>query len=479
MRFVFKVALALLIIIISASCTPGAVTSSQSGNSAGVVEIAPAFREFYQIMGGEAVLGPTIANPMRSENNLYCQYTENAFMCFDDTASQESERLFLYDLGNTFDLKNLTNGQGEYEVYEGFQELYDKLYGALHVGKALTPVQYNPAKHRLEQYFENVGFYQLYGTSDKEARLLSYGLFSCDGYCRYQGKPGSAIANQSDIVDLPFQPYIDRMFNSEAFGEPITKPFFYQNNEIQQVYDNVVFIGNPAIPSSVRLLNVPQILSMPQNAPAPQQYTIENNVVFYPTSGVNGYHVPLVFDTFLSRNGGFDLAGYPTIDVYEVIAGKQYRQCFANYCLDFDPTKPDGLNISMAPLGSAYLEHINLTEDLVVKFKFSPNSVDLMVSEAAAQISAEETQTINILALRKKDGLALGNVDVNFTLTTHDGISRSIEGIAPTDASGKTSVTIPAMPELKNGMLISYEVCLNVPSDGPICKQDNYMIWDH
>ena len=218
---------------------------------------------------------------------------------------------------------------------------------------------------------------------------------------------------------------------------------------------------------------------MPQNAPAPQQYTIENNVVFYPTSGVNGYHVPLVFDTFLSRNGGFDLAGYPTIDVYEVIRGKQYRQCFVNYCLDFDPTKPDGLNISMAPLGSAYLEHINLTEDLVVKFKFSPNSVDLMVSEAAAQISAEETQTINILALRKKDGLALENVDINFILTTPDGISRSIEGIAPTDASGKTSVTLPAMPELKNGMLISYEVCLNVPSDGPICKQDNYMIWDH
>jgi len=37
---------------------------------------------------------------------------------------------------------------------------------------------------------------------------------------------------------------------------------------------------------------------------------------------------------------------------------------------------------------------------------------------------------------------------------------------------------IPPQPDLANGSRLSYQVCLNLPSEKPICTLDSYLIWN-
>jgi hypothetical protein len=41
-----------------------------------------------------------------------------------------------------------------------------------------------------------------------------------------------------------------------------------------------------------------------------------------------------------------------------------------------------------------------------------------------------------------------------------------------------SELAIPAQPSLGNGTRVSYQVCLNLPSERPICRSDSYLIWN-
>ncbi len=485
MRLTFKLVIILVFLGLATACSANSGQTSTE-TMEGIFEVNSTFREFYQNLGGKELLGPAIS-PLFTHENIVCQYTENTLMCFNNLA-EDPYRLYLFGLANTFEIEpfedsfidNTSQDRiiNNIAIYEEFQPLYDRLYGSRYVGKPLTPVRYNPYKQRIEQYFENVGFYRLLDDPPGEVHLLSYGVYVCDAYCRSQGKDVSAVTNLPENVNVPFLPYIVRMGSPAAFGEPITKSFNYQQNEIQQVYDSVVFIGNPDISTSIRLLNVPELLNMPRHVPGPQVYTEADGVLFYPVYGTDGFHVPLDFDRFISRNGGISLSGNPISEIYALVEGKVYRQCFQNYCLDYDGTKPNGQNVSMAPLGSDYTKYANLNEDLIVKFKFTPETILFNISEIEAQIPANQDQLIDLVVLRSKDKLPLENIEAFLYLTLPNGDIEKYN-FAPTDANGTSHFTIPAHPQLSNGDLIAYEVCLNIPSDKPLCQQNNYLIWDH
>lgn len=486
MRFSFKVILPIIILILAASCTVNQNQASATENVEGVVEVDRTFREFYSNLGGEEILGPAITGTIEYKN-LICQYTENALMCFD-TIATDMDRFFLYSLAQIFEiepLENEFNSQNNQErvvndisIYEEFQTLYDRLYGARYVGKPLTGVRYNPYKQRIEQYFENVGFYRLLTDPPGDVHLLSYGVYVCDVHCRYRPQPSAIISSLPDNINVPFMPYLVRMGNPSAFGEPITLPFHYQEGEIQQVFENIVFIGNPENAASVRLLNLPEILGMPRDIPGPQVYGEESNVIFRPVDGTNGFHVPLDFDRFILYNGGYTLSGHPISVIFTVEENILYRQCFQNYCLDYHADQPLGERVSMTPLGDLYLKHANLNEDLVVKFKFSADSIIFNISAVRPQIPADEEQQIDMLVLRSKDQMPMEKIEAFLHLTLPDGNLEKYN-IPPTNAEGASQITIPPHPEFSNGLLIPFEVCLNVPSDDPICQQDSYMIWDH
>jgi len=51
--------------------------------------------------------------------------------------------------------------------------------------------------------------------------------------------------------------------------------------------------------------------------------------------------------------------------------------------------------------------------------------------------------------------------------------------LGPTDANGYAGVEIPPMNAVANGVILPYTVCLNVPSQEPICAVESYLIWNY
>ena len=70
-------------------------------------------------------------------------------------------------------------------IHDEFVEMYNALGSTHIVGRPLTEVRFNLEAGRMEQYFENLGFYRLEADPNNADRLLSYGAFMCDRRCHY------------------------------------------------------------------------------------------------------------------------------------------------------------------------------------------------------------------------------------------------------------------------------------------------------
>jgi hypothetical protein len=156
-----------------------------------VYPIDPTFREFYDLLGGEQLLGPGIS-PLFAHRGVYYQYTVAGLMVHDPGAPA-SQRFSLAPLGLDMGINeapvsppaqpDLRYVDGHI-IYNLFVPLYEKMGGARFVGSPVTEVHYNPERGRYEQYFANLGFYWLEGDSTDEVHLLAYGAWKCDAYCR-------------------------------------------------------------------------------------------------------------------------------------------------------------------------------------------------------------------------------------------------------------------------------------------------------
>jgi hypothetical protein len=144
---------------------------------ASIYTVDPVFREFYNVLGGRAVLGEVIS-PASTKNGITYQYAMAGKLTFDPQRPA-AQRFQLAPLGTELNLGSETTNS---EVADVFQALYDQLNGAAFVGKQLTDLIYNSEKGCSEQYFENLGFYQGPETNG-EVRLLPYGAWACGDEC--------------------------------------------------------------------------------------------------------------------------------------------------------------------------------------------------------------------------------------------------------------------------------------------------------
>lgn len=441
----------------------------------GTYPLERTFRDFYRELGGAAVLGPAIIEGFEWEGRT-CQYTEKALLCFnpeEETASRYS----LLALGSYLNLGELQISAGEahqYEVYKEFRNLYKSLGGEKNVGRPLTPVRFNPLEERLEQYFDHVGFYRLIEDSPGQAHLLAYGVFICGKGCSYPASRGSAIASNPSQVEMPFLDTIARMDNPAAFGAPLTIPYQLENGQIQQVYDNAVFIGNSLPVETVRLLNIPVLLGYPVTPPVPQSGNSKPGLVFYNVDGANGYQVPTVFDQFIIGHGGREFSGDPIGEFYE--SGESYRQCFQNYCLEYQTAADNDKKVQMLPIGEEYLRVSGLPESYVVRFQINEASVALQTTSQFPMLSRSSDQTIQIFATRRQDGQPVPDVDFTITLNWPDGSRQEII-TTPTDLWGATQVGIPTKADLPRGKVITYQACLNQSTGEGLCVNGHYLIW--
>lgn len=464
--------LVLLVTVLLSACDLSNSSLSNDNPNNQIFVVDKIFRTYYKNLGGKDILGVAISEVISWEENQ-CQYTEKTLMCLN-SQNQSSNSYFLFPLGVMFQidgrLNNTNNSLAEYELYSEFQPFFQQLGGEAVTGKPITNIRYNVQEKRIEQYFENVGFFQEYHNPQKSG-LLSYGVSACQRECKFTSMQGTSVNLHAETIELPFLPILARMKRWDAMGEPITAPIEVQPGLLQQVFNNVVLIGNPTLQETIHLLDLPVRLNYRQEKPGPQIYSLEDNMVFYVVSTPNGFHVPIVFDNFIMQNGGREFSGNPLCEVYQ--EGDKFRQCFQNYCLDYNP---DSKEVKMAALGEQYLETLSVDPIRIVKFDYSPYTVSLNVKEKSPNVSINEEQELEVLVLKKENLSPLQNIEASVEVTLPNGERHTYQSL-PTDEFGTTKITIPAFKRVQNGSVITYSVCLLVSTDEPICISNSYLIW--
>jgi len=432
-----------------------------------VTDVDPTFREFYEALGGESVLGPAISI-MYEERGKKLQFTTAVLMMFDPYAP-ESERFKLVPLGNAMKVAEPplepTSPNG-HEVYPGFLPLFRQLGGTRIAGKPITNVRADPEHQRVIQYFENVGFYQLDTDNPDTAHLLYYGVWKCAQACIFP-------ALQESLVIPPSSPgygiagAVDRL-NPGLTGFPLSDIYIATDGREEQIYENVVIYTDQASPGGIALRPLPYYLEIRPDPPSPAG---QDEGKFIAVDGNQGFNVPYHINEYIERNNGYDFIGNP-INNYDQISDDLYRQCFENLCLDYRPSKMDGLQIRPMALGRRYKQQFS-SETPEERGTNSFDAVTLTVWERYPVINAEEIQDIYIMVL--DSGKPLKNIDLVLELTMPDGAHQT-HPFPPTGQDGKSQLEIIPIGA-SNGTLIVYQVCLANNPQASDCVFDDYLIW--
>ncbi len=475
-RWIFGLSLAVLALI-PAACGPREDTRSLSPTQPGTYAIDPLFREFYDNLGGAEYLGPAIS-PVYHQGNFKLQFTVSGLMLRDLSAQQPSQRYQLAPLGLHLGVEEAPRSpdaevQGLFvsghEIYGEFQTAYQSLGGARYVGRPLTELRYNPEKERLEQYFENLGFYRLDSDPPGTVRTLAYGAFFCDFACRFRPFQASLPTRQGSIPE-PFAADVARLgpaFVGRAISDPYTAPDGMQ----EIIFDNLVLFVDPADPQRVQARPVLEKLGF---SPHPLKLSLDDpRMVFHPIQGELGHNIPVVFSNYLAEHGGLDISGPPITDITPH-KERIWRQCFTNLCLDYHQDAPEGLRVRPAPLGIVYKAEF-YTDFAVENFAASQSlqTITLKVAEERPIINSQETQTIHVHVFEENQPLP--SFEPQLTITLPNGSQRDFR-LTPTDASGHTALLLQPIAA-PNGTMIPYQVCLINLKSEQACIQESYMIW--
>jgi hypothetical protein len=472
-RLFARLAIVAIIIMFSLQACSSFSNPGPTPTPFGAFQLDSRFRDLYERLGGEPVLGKSIS-PTFNHDKDTCQYTENMLWCYNPTAKVGADLVSLVPIGQL--LVNPQPGQ-KFAVYEGFQEMYTRLFGERYVGKPLTGIRYNKDKRRLEQYYEKMGFYLQIDDPHATVRLMAYGTYVCREYCAYKSNSGSAIIGWDKGIEVPESASLERLGGFDVFGSPISQWYTASDGNQEQVFEKVLVYIPKDNPSTIRLRPLAAMLRVRLEQPGPQLYGIDQNMVFYPVQGNLGYHVPVVFDTFIASHGGREISGNPTSDPFHAVVNgvKLPRQCFENYCLDYNEAAADNAKVYLVSLGGQYLNQKVKQENWV--FEFSPSSTLLKVSEMKPQVSSQEEQTIQVKVFQARGLVPISDIEGILVVGLPDG-SKSSYDVPATDLTGTASVTLPPVSKAANGTVIPFAVCLNVPADTQICQSGSYLIWN-
>lgn len=483
LRRAFLWGLILIFSVLLTACAAGTGNSLSIGQGGHTYPVDSIFKEFYQTLGGQQVLGPAIS-ALEYRDNLQCQFTERALMCFNQAVTDEN-RFSLYPLGRELGIKedahlsNASTSQNArvvdgFVIYDKFLPLYDQLFGARYVGRPMTELRINQDLQRVEQFFENVGFYQSLNDPNGPVYLIPYGAYLCGGSCSSHLDEYWSIV-KSNTAEQPFAASVARLGGPAVFGDLLLKPQIADDGNLQQVYTNVIFYAPPDDPSQVHLRPLPHLLGY-EEQPLVER-TVHDNLVFYEVNNGLGHNVPKPFDNFIAQHGGRELSGDPISEVILLTGKNLYQQCFENYCLDYDPSASDLLKVRMAALGKEYLVRYPPSESVQIRNLFTPDKITLTASVDKPNLNNTDSQVIRMVVTQKDTGQPLERVEASLVLEFQDSLSARYF-IPPTDAQGVSTITIPPQPNLKNGSQVAYQVCLNLPSEAPICNKGTYLIWN-
>jgi hypothetical protein len=488
-RRVLALLLASLMAALLSACGLQSTSPEHVPSSADALD--PTLRQVYDTLGGEPILGMVISGVI-TEGGLTCQLTMNAAVCINPGANG-SDRYVFAPLGKLAadeyqspDFPGLPAGRVEngITIYPAFELLFDNLYGARFAGAPVTAILYNEDAQRLEQYFENVA---MAANLDNPAQgyLLPVGHNVCKGRCTVdvgQKPPGSGVP--APIIYPGFLPGIVRMNGFKFIGDPLTRPYQTGDGYVVQVFANVVIRAPLDQPGAIELMPLARQVGMIVQEPVRKQYDKPEGVVFYGQGDdVVGYHVPIAFDQFIGSHGGRLTSGEPVAEV-TLYAEGAYRQCFENYCLDYNTDPLAAQPVSIYPLGARYLkqamEHGLIDSGIILSelISLGDQAVRIVLTQEKSQVRSDEMQEIRIEVVSGTDQTPIPDVDVRLKLILPDGRSHEYDPLR-TNADGQVVPQISGELNLENGSLVIYQVCLEgLPGDLAVCESDAYIVWD-
>ncbi len=445
-------------------------------------EVSAGLREIYRSLGGEDVFGPAISQLFDYENNE-CQYTVNALFCLDPSGTG-TNRYRLYPLGLAMGMREEPNSNEPttssmvvdgFSIYEEFIPFYSDLSGVSYAGKPINQARMNYSRQRIEQFFENVGFYRNFNDPAGKVQLLAYGAASCADRCTYRPAVDAVIHTSSTlVVDQVFSAGLEKIGDATIFGAPLTQAYLAADGMQEQVYQNAVIFAAPGS-TTIKLRPAVVILEMPATPPGAKVFSNQDGMVFYTIEGVLGYHVPIIFDDFINAHGGMKISGDPIAEVSESSPGV-YRQCFENYCLEYTPVNPPEEQIRLSALGSLYLDKMRAANVLEETFVISPSTVAIIVSDEFIQLSAGESQRISIVLTRQSDDEKIFGLESVLQISLPDG-SVYKNTLPATSGEGTASILIPVLNGIPNGSILPYQVCLTGSVSEPVCANGTLLLW--
>jgi hypothetical protein len=466
-------------LVLASSLSNGSFDSIMTPTAKANFAVDPTFKEFYQTLGGRDILGQPLTG-LFEQDDKKCQYTEVALMCYDEVEPDVSRRFSLAPLGDQLEVREKpqypsnpeVSGRelgGGFVLFNEFTGLYDRIYGALYAGRPLTQVRVNHSLQRYEQFFENVGFYRNFQDKTGDAHMMTYGAYLCGPDCSSHLNEYWQII-QSGLIPQPFEMSVERLGWNDL-GSPLTRPVVAKDGNLEQVYDNVVLYAPTDDLSQVRFR--PIVIEMNVVEPQPP---VERNphvqLVFYetePGTGL-GHNVPLFFDEFIANHGGMDLSGMPITEIFAQKDGHTFRQCFENYCLDYDPGA--SITVRMAPLGIQYAAESEPGE--ILRRAFSPETVELKIEESRPILGKNEEQHLAIHVFQRETSEPMYLVESDITVNLPDGTSKTYH-LKPTDRDGSATMVLPPLKDMPNMSVVEYQACLNLPGDPKICATDSFI----
>jgi hypothetical protein len=447
----------------------------------GAYSVDPLFREFYEHMGGNNVLGPAIS-PLFSHENRKYQYVWSGCLEYDMT-EPSSQAFRLSPLGLELGVNDppvsppsdpgvlYINGH----IIPGeFGRLYDRLGGARFVGKPITEMHYNASKKRFEQYFENVAFFWSETDPPESVYLLALGAWKCDHYCRV-APPSHAVVdlpyNMASKISSHFHDAVSRL-GPDYTGFPITGVYIAEDGSIEQVYQNLVLYTHPDNPSRVFLRPLSEYLGILPDPPTVPDET--PGFYFYSIEGDLGYNVPQVFLDYITLHGGIEVSGPPITELAFVRDGI-YRQCYLNLCVEYhyQSNIPEERRIRLQALGYPYKDlHFDPTSPDFEDTQ-SLTTISLQVWERQPVIGAQQSQEIAVGIY--EGNLPLPNIEPVLQITMPDGSVRALR-FPPTGPNGHTYLKLDPI-DAPHGTLIPYMVCISSITDEVFCVRDSYVIW--
>ena len=233
-----------------------------------------------------------------------------------------------------------------------FAQFYDQLGGERWVGLPLTRARLNPDKNRIEQYFENMGFFRFEDDPPGAVYLMPYGLWKCAGECaQYPGVQNAGISTSVlEEVESPFGEAIAR-FGTQFTGKKLSGAYRAEDGNIEQIFQNVVLYQDLSTPMGVSLRPVSSLLE--QSDDVYQLISDQSEGYFRELEEGLGYYIPTYFMEFIDRYFGFEISGEPISPLKELREGV-FQQCFENYCLLFDAKASSGQQVHLVPQGQKY-----------------------------------------------------------------------------------------------------------------------------